>query len=52
MAGYGRNYSVLLNFFTEIEMLEQSLEYTSLMPEEVKKYEVKVQNFAWPEDRY
>ena len=48
MAGTGRNYRVLLDFFTGIEMLEQSLRFTSLIPEEVKKYECKVQNFKWP----
>ena len=52
MAGYGGNYSVLLNFFTEIEMLEQSQDYANHMPEEVKKYVVMVQNFSWPKDRY
>ena len=33
-------------------MLEQSQDYASHMPEEVKKYVVMVQNFAWPKDRY
>ena len=52
MAGDGRNFSTLKDFFTNIEMLEQAKKLTDKMNKNVIKHVVKIQDFEWPLDKF
>ena len=52
MAGIGRNYEVLRNYFTNIEMLEQSESMYKHIHKSVHVRKVKIQEFKWPKEEY